>query len=320
MSDREEHIFTPFISYDGKDSQGVRAEVRVFTGYALVSDRKKPKNRESSVVQFSFMAPDSQYPTSGWVDKKRDPELFELLNHAYDEELAVDFRIESQRKKNVDRSLPYAEIAPHKDNEKAFKNTFRYIAAARADEDSEWIVGSAMVTSFSADPSGDGTYKASDDDNADNDGTGASIDPELVELVEQVAENSPYVAVSGDGSVNMNSYAPTNAVRATLAVKRFVYDMPEGSFSSDEVKELTEMFVKVTANVQKFITREAPDMAAQSFSTSLDIVEGVMTYYVPLTPFADDFETEKVEYFKKVNFIAKKVAKNNVELIDLVHG
>lgn len=41
---QDEFIARPFISHDGTDNNGVRAEVKVITGHALVDEKTKPKS------------------------------------------------------------------------------------------------------------------------------------------------------------------------------------------------------------------------------------------------------------------------------------
>ena len=62
-----------------------------------------------------------------------------FLEQAYEDERAVDFRIEIHRKATVDRALAFEEIAPPKDMKAAMENTFKNIVAARDNADDKWI-------------------------------------------------------------------------------------------------------------------------------------------------------------------------------------
>lgn len=83
------------------------------------------------MVQFKFSTPTHNHPTGAWINKEKDKELFEFLEQAYEDERAVDFRIEIHRKATVDRALAFEEIAPPKDMKAAMENTFKNIVAAR---------------------------------------------------------------------------------------------------------------------------------------------------------------------------------------------
>ena len=68
---QDEFIARPFISHDGTDNNGVRAEVKVITGHALVDEKTKPKSRDSKMVQFKFSTPTHNHPTGAWINKEK---------------------------------------------------------------------------------------------------------------------------------------------------------------------------------------------------------------------------------------------------------
>ena len=312
-----EYINSPFTTHDGTDAQGVRAEVRVSTGFALVSDLSNPKRRDSPMVKFGFSTEDSQYPTQGWVNKETDEEIYTILKNAYDNQEAVGFRIEVQRKKNVDRSIPIADIS--KEMKVAFENTFRYVVAVRTDESEDWVVGSHMVTLFAEDPT-NGATKATASD--------------LEKPVPQKSGNegipqgsSPYCVLDKDGEVNPNSFALSAAVKMYLYIRETVDNLESGRddwegkvFTPEEVDKIFRMAIRVTSNIQKFMTNKPVDMNSYSYRTAEDIVKGVMEHHAPLHDFKDDFDRELKEYFKKVNIFSKKIARNSLDVVAEIHS
>lgn len=103
---RETHSRS-FITHDGVDENGVRAEVEVTVGTARVS---KIDKRESS-AKIEFKIEYLKFPIGAWVNM--DTPVFELAQKAYENQELVDFRIEQYRKRfdskthePIDRSIP----------------------------------------------------------------------------------------------------------------------------------------------------------------------------------------------------------------------
>lgn len=322
MSDNE-FIAKPFISHDGTDSNGIRAEVKVITGHALVSEKTKPKSRDSSMVSFGFVAPSSNFPTKAWIDKEKDAEIFAALNAAYDNEEAVDFRIEIQRKSDVDRRAPFNEIAPPKDQEASFKNTFKHIVAVRADDTQEWIEGSQMLTSFKEDPTYGGARKASDDDivapgasaSNSNSNAGAANNGNFAQR-----ENSPYNSLLSDGSANPNGFALMTPVEIAIFVREQINSHSlSDEISADEEAEIVRMTLVAIGAVQKKITGENKvNPSDYSYKIAVALVKGTMENFYPLRSFENDFSSELKNHFKMIVVTSMKIANGAISYIEEV--
>jgi len=104
-----------FISHDGSDSTGLRAEISVQTGTGTIKEingRGTP-NEEGSYRNYEVVfTPDNPKLLKkmyGLIDTHNNP-LWDYVQQAFASGQNVEFRIESQRKRNVDRSIPFAEL------------------------------------------------------------------------------------------------------------------------------------------------------------------------------------------------------------------
>lgn len=97
-----------FISLDGGDPSNniPPAEVRVRKSTGVVS--KIDVNEEKGVANVSFRIEGLKHPIHGWVGTKET--VFELAKTAFESKEPVEFRIEAQRKFNIDRQIPIAEL------------------------------------------------------------------------------------------------------------------------------------------------------------------------------------------------------------------
>lgn len=95
-----------FISYDGADPKGVRAEVKVVVGKGHVEKMALGDNGRMSNV--FFHSEGAKFDVAGWV--KVDTPMYEKLKASFESGEPVEYRIESQRKPKVDRTLSFKEI------------------------------------------------------------------------------------------------------------------------------------------------------------------------------------------------------------------
>lgn len=95
----------PFISHDGTDVSGIRAEVHVQLNEGVV---KKIEDNAKGTSDIYFTVGALKFPVHGWIGLE-DP-VYALVKAAFLSQETVTFRIESQRKRNVDRSIPIAEL------------------------------------------------------------------------------------------------------------------------------------------------------------------------------------------------------------------
>ena len=97
-----------FISYDGADETGHRAEVQVQVNRGKVKEIKE--NSAKEVADVHFTVPNLKYAIHGWIPTTEP--AYELIKLAQEADEEVSFRIETQRKRNVDRKIPMAELKP----------------------------------------------------------------------------------------------------------------------------------------------------------------------------------------------------------------
>lgn len=143
-----------FISFDGVDENGVRAEVLVVVqvGATIIS-----VNEGEGVAQIAFKSsnPKLVRPFKGWV--LTEDSIFPYIQEAYKAGRSVNFRLEYQRKAKVDRSIPIKDL--RKTIEEANTNT-RIIVAMVDDH-----VSSEAVTNPNEDPKATGgRYVATDNE------------------------------------------------------------------------------------------------------------------------------------------------------------
>jgi hypothetical protein len=97
----------PFTSLDGTDENGVRAEVAVHTGKGTVKEIKE--NTSKNVADVFFEVENLKFPIHGWIGM--DETAYQLAKTAKDANEEITFRIEKQRKKNIDRATPIEELS-----------------------------------------------------------------------------------------------------------------------------------------------------------------------------------------------------------------
>ncbi len=100
----------PFISRDGADANGVRAEVHVQVGQATIQkieDLEEATKRNVQVVCTSTHDA-VRKPIKGWL-QRTDPLLAEVIK-AKETGAVINYRVESQRKGHVDRALPIGPL------------------------------------------------------------------------------------------------------------------------------------------------------------------------------------------------------------------
>lgn len=95
----------PFTSFDGADANGVRAEVYVQVGEGVVEKIEGLDGTGRNVqVQIKSTHDAVRKPIKGWL-QRTDPLLTKVVE-ARDSGEVITYRTESQRKKDIDRTLP----------------------------------------------------------------------------------------------------------------------------------------------------------------------------------------------------------------------
>lgn len=138
----------PFISYDGPDANGIRAEVKVLMGVGHISSIKpSDKGKSSNVV---FTVENNEYTMSGWCPV--DSDLMKIVEESKKTGEPIHFRIETKRKDHIDRSIPMSTLLPPRDMNTARENTFKSLAAVKRVDDEEWTINPHALTRFDEDP------------------------------------------------------------------------------------------------------------------------------------------------------------------------
>lgn len=260
----------PFISYDGEDQQGVRAEVMVYRGLANVHTIED--KQEGGSVKFSFLADNIKYPVGAWVNKSRDEKIYEALKETHDNDGEIYVRIEKKRKPKVDRESKMEEIAPHRDMAKSSENSIRIIAGIRHDEDEEWVESSESVTLASEDEQymggSTGSVKATAANTQNKARQNSSVNP-----FSDSVEAPPYKTFNFDNSVNPGSGAVGAVANIYNFVNEYFIKHPELSLPDDERKaqtikiELTTKLLDVCNRAQVAVYNgrlETPQMSLNS--------------------------------------------------------
>lgn len=179
----------PFVSYDGVDPKGIRAEVIVESHTGTV----KAVSELDKVAKVEFLGDGLNRPPHGYI--QIDDPVLDIIKEAKKNKETVNYRIEIIRKKGVDRSIPMSEL--RKDLDTARENVTKIIAGVNG------VLTKEAVTNPAEDDSSDGVYKATEmgkqDGSSKSGGAGsATVDPEqaLATLQRAVKAGVPHEVVS----------------------------------------------------------------------------------------------------------------------------
>lgn len=136
----------PFVSHDGPDPQGVRAEVVVESHTGTV----KEISELDKVAKVSFLGDGLNKPVHGYI--QIDDPVLDIIKEAKKAKETVNYRIEIIRKKGVDRSTSMSEL--RKDMDTARDNVTKIIAGINGHFTTE------AVTNPEEDMASDGVYNA----------------------------------------------------------------------------------------------------------------------------------------------------------------
>lgn len=165
-----------FVSFDGKDENGIRAEVNVQANKGTVKEIKENTAKEVADVHFSVE--NLKFPIHGWV--RTDEPIYELIKAAEASGEEITFRIETQRKANVDRSTPMEEL--RKDANTARENVKTILVGING------VLSGEALTNPKEDPKvSRGRYVATDEDVEAASNNGNSVAPAV--SVEKILEN-----------------------------------------------------------------------------------------------------------------------------------
>ena len=128
-----------FVTHDGVDGNGVRAEVYVQSGEGVIKEIKENANGTADI---HFIVENLKFPVHGWIGQ--DNPVYDVVKKAHQTGEKVEFRIEAQRKANIDRDIPIADLRA--DMKIAREKTIAILASVNG------IVSDEAVTNPEEDP------------------------------------------------------------------------------------------------------------------------------------------------------------------------
>lgn len=295
----------PFVSHDGVDEKGVRAEVKVVTGYGNIAKIEASDAGKSFKVSFSVE--NTKFDPAGWA-----PDGSNVLDKIKEAEAAgepLHFRIETRRKPSIDRSVPIAGLA---DLAHAKDNIFKSISAVKAEGDDDWTVSPHAVTNMAEDPAGNGSglYSANsmpkDQLNSGKAATSGNAN------YSNAFEPAPYVTKMKDGTINPGSMA----VAVPLNLIGFVAEWDrdhQGDVTAQvgEKKRVTVAKILLSAANELQIkifdgSLETPDLGAGSHTRARALLFEVTRSYYPLGSEVVESKESLLEW--KKNIVEKSLA------------
>lgn len=159
----------PFVSLDGVDPKGIRAEVIVESHTGTV----KSVTELDKVAKVEFQGDGLTRPVVGYI--QMDDPVLDIIKEAKKSKENVTYRIEIVRKKGIDRSIPMSEL--RKDVDIAQVSVTKIVAGVNG------VLTKESVTDPEEDDASDGVYNARDrkvlpGGNTANTGGSAVLDPE----------------------------------------------------------------------------------------------------------------------------------------------
>lgn len=273
----ETYSSRPFISHDGPDEKGIRAEVKVIVGFGYVDSIES--SNAGKAAKIAFRVDNTEFKTTGWVPK--DDPVMNVVNDASGE--PIHFRVEVRRKNSVDRTIPISEILPPGDMKAAKDNTFRSLVAVKKEDDNKWTQSPMMMTNMAEDPSLGGAKSANDftldELRAANPKTSSntSNSPKI--------ENPPFVLYNNDGEINPGSVA----VSVPLTIYNFVCDyVTEHKIDIPDKNKIvaTKAMIKACNELQLKIydgKLDTPDLTLGSHTRARALVFESTKHFFPFT-------------------------------------
>lgn len=272
----------PFISYDGLDEKGVRAEVKVVTGYGTPANIEPSSAGKSFKV--SFAVENTKYLPSGWAPDGSN--VLEKVREAQEAGEPIHFRIETRRQKHVDRSLPMDEVAPKGDTAAARDNIHKSLAAVKREGDEHWTISPHAVTRLDEDPApSSGMYSAYDIP-AEKLGKPASSGGGDYAQYSGL-EPAPYVTRLKDGSINPGSIAASVPLNLLSFVAEWDREHDELHQAGEKKRAIVAKAMLAASNELQLKIfdgqLETPDLGAGSHTRARALVFEVIRAYYPIT-------------------------------------
>lgn len=268
----------PFVSYDGLDQNGYRAEVKVHNGRGYVKEINNSKETNAQIV---FKIDSLEYPVAAWAPA--NSKLVELAAKAQAENFPIEFRIEIRRKDKVDRSIPIMELS--KSMESAKKNCHRAIAAVRADETSEWIISRYARTRIDEDPT-TGSPSAYDFTPEQLNPQQKTNTPTENNHSYSTIENAPTSILNPNNTINPGSHAVHHILENYQKTKEY-YKTNEIDVDDKIIFNITQVITNTINKLQLSIYNGeliTPDPNAPSYKQAQELVFYSLQEFTPLNP------------------------------------
>lgn len=294
MTDKNTYSSAPFISHDGPDESGLRAEVRVVLGYGNVIDIEDSSNGNSKNIIFKVS--NTKFKLNGWIPTDEE-NLIKMAEKAMEDREPIHFRIETKRQKKVDRALPMSVIAPPKDSEAARENTFKSLAAFKFEDDEAWTISTKALTRLDEDPQtgeANSAYGHSLEDlqaakqNNSKDARGGNASSGAKSGGFHSVESTPWFSRNHDNSINIGS----TAVAIPMSVYVFVNNYAKENNLELNQKQIVLIVkaiigsanrIQVQAYEDKDNRIEEPDLSLGSHTRARSLIFDVIKLFIPLT-------------------------------------
>lgn len=302
-----------FTSYDGRDKDGVRAEVSVQKGRGIVKSISPHATAKASNVEIQTEG--LQYSQKGWVNN--DSDVLKQAQKALDDGTEVEYRFESQRRSKIDRNIPIDDLRLDKDtNQKTVRSILAGINGVYSDE---------MVTDPDEDPSPDGRISARAQNqsnqnnnshaapqgggNQQNNGGGQAYQNQPTGAY----ETTPWNALNADRTVNFGSFGVLAATGVETFVRKHLAEA-ELALSPEDfdrtVYGWSVALLDMADNIQGYITGKTPNRLANSHTRVRGIIFDTIEHIHPFSELAGKWD-DRAEWYSTVG----RVALNRMRMI-----
>lgn len=299
MSDFSTFVRRPWINLDQVDANGVRAEVQVVSGIAMITDVKESER----AAQFAFKADNNKYEIRGNTPKAS--KVYEVAKKAYEEGVPLEFRIEKVRKKGVDRTIPFDELFAKGDMSGARENIFKNLVAVRpvsmdGEPQEEWVLSSAIKTRFEEDPVDAVNGSAYDVSMEEFTGGQSNQTVKRSAPKSKEFESSQFYDRNPDGEINPGSSTVATLINLLTFVQEYNRDH-EGFLSEEECRSIAVTLLAVTNELQKKIydgKLDRPHLNFASHTRARAIMFELIRQSYPITPSVARDQDKKKEWGK----------------------
>lgn len=226
MSEENGSVFMdkPFVSHDGKDQDGVRAEVIVRKGAAIVDQ----KSEMDKMIKYHFSADNLQkYNGFSASASKADVKIVKILESALESGDPIRVRTESVRneKKVSDRTIPMKDVG----NGDRFSRV-----AAVMDEDGNWIYSEngMALTNPAEDPNVHKSALDMDPSELSNAKVSNGGEPRRFHPI----ESSPWSDTNVDGAPNPGG----PSAQAAVSVYFFAMENMENKSDNETIRKVAD--------------------------------------------------------------------------------